>query len=287
MRQRHSTAPANYVEPAREVTPVTQADNRAIRNSFLVLSWILMNIPLWGLAYLTFDLLYNGLGLSQRAALNWTLLIYTVPGFLTARIALAVGSGDFVAAREVKERYRVELAQIRAQEARHEREMMIRQFEAAKDAEARKVEAQHNVNYTQLLERVRKLERYIIQHGEGTLERTQGFVPAAPEGWRLKLGELVLGDENQNGIYLPDGRINPDWVDPDTGRVKRRLPFAKRGSWPAEDKRRAIELLKNPPGGGPALVEETRDAGGSVTGYRWNVHDYPHATHVETIIGVV
>jgi hypothetical protein len=274
------------ISEGQERTPIAQTTNRADRQ-FLLLSWMLFQLPVAALCYLIYHLLAFWFGMSESAAVNWTLAIYLLPGFLTASLAASIGSGDYVARQEVKARLREAEERIHAQERAHERQMLLEERKAALEAQTRQVEAERHRSVNEIAERVRRLERLYARQADGTAERPQqyGNIPAAPEPYLRMLGEFLSGGPEGEGLYLATGDINEDWVDVATGRVKKQLPFSARGGWPADIKRRAVERLSNPPAGDQPLYVVEKDSSGRVIAYRWNVDVYPTLASAQHAVG--
>jgi hypothetical protein len=267
-----------------ERAPISQTTNKADLR-FLLLAWMLFQLPIAALCYLIFELL-NG-WMSATAAINWTLGIYIIPGLLSASTAASIGSGDYVARQEVKARLREANERIHAQERSHQRQINLEEHKAALEAQTRQIEAERHKGYNELAERVRRLERLYARATDGSAERPNqyGNISAQSEPYLRMLGEFLSGGPEGQGIYLATGDINEEWVDVATGRVKKQLPFSARGGWPADIKRKAADRLTNPPAGEAPLYVAEKDSAGRVIGYRWNLDDYPSLAGAEHAVG--
>ena len=283
MNQRAETMQQSIGE-GHERAPISQTTNKAdIR--YLLLAWMLFQVPIMALCYLIFQLLSGWM--SETAAINWTLGIYIIPGLLSASTAASIGSGDYVARQEVRARLREANERIHAQERAHQRQINLEEHKAAIEAQTRQVEAERHRGYNELAERVRRLERLYGRQTDGSAERPQqyGNIPAQSEPWLRMLGEFLAGGPEGEGIYLATGDINEEWVDVATGRVKKQLPFSARGGWPADIKRKVVDRLASPPGGDAPLYVAEKDSAGRVIAYRWNLDDYLTLSGAEHAIG--
>lgn len=268
----------------REQPRIVQASNVASSNRMILLAFVIFLVPVLVTAVAAWRL--------SGGRLTIVLVVVAVGAFLAGRVAVIVGNGDWVAAREVRAAYRTEERRLQALERLHARKLMIEYQTEEYRHQERMAEIQANSMQHELFARLRALEEGYYANGQKQIEgpASPNYVAGKSSTGRRLVADYLLGqgggrgDDRAGGLYTPAGPPDANRVRAD-GRIINRVPWSSRGSWKGQEASDALDVIGEPaPGAEPLIVEERVE--NKVTGFYLNLDHYPTRADVIAVLGL-